>query len=71
MSLSNKMFDRSMRRSPVSRERRGSPESRHVDGLFDKDWEVFVIKRDHENGKYDWFTMCCELAGLRSVCRQN
>lgn len=29
-------------------------------GLFDEEWEVFVIKRNAETNKYDWFTLCCE-----------
>jgi hypothetical protein len=33
---------------------------RHQEWLFDKDWEVFVIRRDPESGKFDWFTLCCE-----------
>ena len=29
-------------------------------GLFERDWEVFVIKHDEETGKFKWFTECCE-----------
>lgn len=29
-------------------------------GLFERDWEVFVIKHDKETGKFKWFTDCCE-----------
>lgn len=32
----------------------------YVNDLFKKDWEVFIIRRDKETGKYSWFTQCCE-----------
>jgi len=28
--------------------------------LFERDWEVFVIKHDKDTGKFKWFTECCE-----------
>jgi hypothetical protein len=30
--------------------------------LFERDWEVFVIKRDPATGKYSTNTLCCEQA---------
>jgi hypothetical protein len=30
------------------------------DPLFDRDWEVFVIRRDSETGAYATQTACCE-----------
>ena len=30
------------------------------DPLFDRDWEVFVVRRDAETGDYATQTACCE-----------
>jgi len=32
------------------------------DPLFDRDWEVFVIKRDEQTGEYRTQTVCCDEA---------
>lgn len=44
--------------------------------LFERDWEVFVIKKDQQTGGHKWFTLCCESANvnvqnkaLSAVCR--
>ena len=61
MTLSEKMFDRSVPGCGFATECRHEGENPHFDGLFSEDWEVFVIKRDAERNKYNWFTLCCEL----------
>jgi len=38
----------------------GDVDRHYGESLFDKDWEVFVIKRNDESGRFDWFTLCCE-----------
>jgi hypothetical protein len=39
--------------------------------LFERDWEVFVIKHDEDTGKFKWFTECCErLAAKLTNARQ-
>jgi len=30
------------------------------DPLFDRDWEVFVIKRDEHTGEFRTQTVCCD-----------
>ncbi len=32
------------------------------DTLFDRNWEVFVIKRDEDTGEFTSTTVCCETA---------
>ena len=29
-------------------------------GLFERDWEVFVVKRDPASGSFAAFTACCD-----------
>jgi hypothetical protein len=31
-------------------------------GLFEKEWEVFVIRRNDETNVYESFTLCCDAA---------
>jgi len=62
MTLSQKMFSRSETQCDLlisCREESGRKKSRP---LFERDWEVFVIKRDEQTGKHIWFTLCCEAA---------
>jgi hypothetical protein len=63
MTLSDKMFNRSKPGCGVGTDCRKRSDRRHFDDLFARDWEVFVIKRDPEKGKFNWFTLCCEAAG--------
>ena len=63
MQLAEKMFSRSRSTCPLRSDCKKESDQRYFDSLFDDDWEVFVIKRDNENGKFDWFTQCCEAAG--------
>ena len=62
MSLSEKMFSRSNKTCPIRTDCKKQSDRKYFDSLFDDDWEVFVIKRDDERGKFDWFTQCCEAA---------
>lgn len=32
--------------------------------LFERDWEIFVIKRDPETGTYRSQTLCCDAAPI-------
>ncbi|MFL6468222.1 MAG: hypothetical protein ACJ72Z_09730 [Pyrinomonadaceae bacterium] len=34
------------------------------DPLFDRDWEVFVIKRDERTGEFQTQTICCDEAPI-------
>ena len=67
MGLSEKMFSRSNTRCPLRSMCRKESDGKYFDTLFDGDWEVFVIRRDDEKGKFDWFTLCCEGAGISRV----
>lgn len=64
MSLYEKMFSRSNKRCPLRSDCKKQSDQKYYDSLFDDDWEVFVIKRDNERGKFDWFTQCCEAASV-------
>lgn len=33
-----------------------------IKSLFEREWEVFVIKRDPATGKYRGHTLCCDTA---------
>lgn len=37
--------------------------------LFDREWEVFVVKKNKATGNLGWSTLCCELAlsGIENV----
>jgi hypothetical protein len=45
---------------PVRSDCAKASDRRFVNRLFADDWEVFVIKRDANTAKFDWFTLCCE-----------
>jgi hypothetical protein len=60
MALADKMFGRSSKTCPLRSDCRNESDRKYLDSLFDDDWEVFVIKRNTEQGKFDWFTLCCE-----------
>lgn len=32
--------------------------------LFEREWEVFVVKRDPATGQYHGHTLCCETASV-------
>jgi hypothetical protein len=63
MHLAEKMFSRSAKACPVRSDCKKKADRKFIDELFSDDWEVFVIKRDDEAAKFDWFTLCCEEAG--------
>ncbi len=63
MHLAEKMFGRSSKACPLRSDCSRNSSKAYFDSLFDGNWEVFVIKRDHETEKFDWFTLCCEEAG--------
>ena len=67
MSLSEKMFARSSKTCPVRSDCKKQSDKKYFDSLFDDDWEVFVIERDDERGKFDWFTQCCEAISAAHV----
>jgi hypothetical protein len=60
MRLAEKMFSRSTTVCPLRSECSTESNRKFVDSLFEKDWEVFVIRRDEKDGKFNWFTLCCE-----------
>ena len=62
MGLAEKMFSRGTKTCPVRSECRERTDRRYFDDLFQENWEVFVIKRDNDRDKFDWFTLCCEAA---------
>lgn len=62
MRLADKMFSRSNMRCPLRSECRADANRKYFGRLFERKWEVFVIKRDNKNDKFDWFTLCCEVA---------
>jgi hypothetical protein len=62
MHLAQKMFSRSTKTCPVRSDCKTTSDRKFIDDLFSDDWEVFVIKRDQETQKFDWFTLCCEQA---------
>ena len=39
--------------------------------LFERKWEVFVIQHDKTEGKFRWFTECCEKLAARILNRSN
>ena len=62
MGLADKMFSRSSSECPLRSDCFQKSTETYFDSLFESDWEVFVIKRDRETQKFDWFTLCCENA---------
>ena len=65
MHLAEKMFSRSTKSCPIRSDCKNESDRRFVDKLFERDWEVFVIKRNDDEGRFDWFTLCCEEADRR------
>lgn len=64
MGLAEKMFSRSTKTCPLRSDCLKESNKKYFESLFDNDWEVFVIKRHDEKGKFDWFTLCCDAAGI-------
>jgi hypothetical protein len=64
MGLAEKMFSRSSTTCPLRSDCNAATNRKFFDILFADDWEVFVIKRDDEKGRFDWFTLCCEAASV-------
>ena len=67
MNLSEKMFARSTATCPSRSDCKKKSFRERLESLFDKDWEVFVIRRDTESGSFDWFTLCCEGASFKDA----
>lgn len=73
MALADKMFTRATKTCPVRSDCRRESNRQYFDSLFDRDWDVFVVKRDEDHGNFNWFTLCCEAAndlthGKRNNC---
>ena len=62
MGLAEKMLNRSAKVCTIRSDCKQESDRRHFDELFQSKWEVFVIRRDEQTGKMDWFTQCCECA---------
>ena len=63
MQLAEKMFGRSTAACSLQGDCKKESDRRFVGTLFEDDWEVFVIKRnDNDDGRFHWFTLCCEAA---------
>jgi hypothetical protein len=71
MRLADKMFSRSSKTCPLRSKCREGANQAYFRALFEKDWEVFVIRRDKENDKFDWFTLCCEAANIENNVPRN
>ena len=69
MGLAEKMFSRPSMACPLRSDCKRESNQRYFASLFETDWEVFVIKRDNDSGKFDWFTLCCEEAKQTNVRR--
>ena len=66
MGLAQKMFSRFSTTCPVRSDCANQSHQRYFESLFERDWEVFVIKHDKERGGFDWFTLCCETAQIEN-----
>jgi hypothetical protein len=62
MTLAEKMFKPNSARCGIREDCRTDRERKDSKDLFAEDWEVFVIKHDPARGRFDWFTLCCEMA---------
>jgi hypothetical protein len=62
MGLAEKMFSRTSKTCPVRSDCKKESDQIYLGNLFAGDWEVFVIKRNNEKNRFDWFTLCCESA---------
>lgn len=61
MMLKEKMFSKGSTVCPVRSTCRENSDGQYFRTLFERDWEVFVIKRDQTSGGHKWFTQCCEM----------
>ena len=71
MALADKTFSRGPKTCPVRSDCRRESNRKYFDSLFDQDWEVFVVKLDDDQGKFDWFTLCCETASAITHDKRN
>ncbi len=71
MKLAEKMFSRSDMRCPLRSDCREESDRRYFGSLFERDWEVFVIKQDRRTGTHNWFTLCCETAKINDESNIN
>ena len=62
MSFAQKMFSRATKACPIRSDCKSETDRRYFDRLFEKDWEVFVVKRRADRDTFDWFTLCCDAA---------
>lgn len=62
MKLAEKTNECAKPPCPIRSDCRREADEKFFTGLFDKDWEVFVIRRNEDLDTYDWFTLCCEAA---------
>jgi hypothetical protein len=70
MSLGKQKTTSAPRQCPLRSDCREKADKAYFSGLFDKDWEVFVVKRNPEKKAFDWFTLCCEETGdVGGMCR--
>jgi hypothetical protein len=67
MALAEKMFTRSSLTCPMRSDCKGESDRRYFDTLFEGDWEVFVIRRDNDARRFEWFTLCCDAAEGRTT----
>ena len=65
MTLAEKMFSRSDTQCQLRSNCREESDRRYFASLFERDWEVFVIKKDLQTGTHNWFTLCCETARIK------
>lgn len=68
MSLTEKMFNRSKPECGIVTDSRLTSNRKFFRDLFVDDWEVLVLRRDENTGRYDWFTLCCEQTEWPSEC---
>lgn len=62
MQLREKMLTRNDRSCPLRSDCRRESDRNFFGSLFEKNWEVLVIKTNERTGKADWMTLCCEAA---------
>ena len=71
MTLAEKMFTRSDPQCLLRSNCREESDRRYFGSLFERDWEVFVIKKDSRTGTHNWFTLCCESAKINDESNIN
>ena len=64
MTLSDKIFGRPTKACDPRSDCQAASDRECIGSLFERDWEVFVIKRDPASSKFSWFTACCEADGI-------